>query len=127
MQKEIYKSIGKLLKIADDVHLSYYEYRGRMKRDTVPSILVGGDCLSLIISNPFHGLKNLQKRLNPFLTFCDSIRKKGDSTDRERSLYGSHMKKFNNEYQRIFENEDVVKNCCVSSLGKSIIIMEYLS
>ena len=127
MNKETYKNIGKVLKIADDIHLSYYEYKNRMKKDVVPSMLVGGDCLSAILSNPFNGLENLHKKLHPFLKFCNSIRTRGDSTDKERSRYGGYVKKFKKAYQDVFENNDVIKGCYVDSFGKCLIMMEYFS
>ena len=126
MLKDTCINIGRLLKMADDVHLGYYEYRGRLKNASVPEILVGGDCLSMILSNPQRGLEILKKRLNPFLKFCNSVCKKSDSTNMERKIYGSKAIKFSKLFEEVVKNKDVYNVLIVEDDIKSTIMMEYL-
>ena len=127
MLKETCIDIGKLLKMADDIHLGYYEYRNRLEKASVPEILVGGDCLPIILSNPQRGLIILKKRLNPFLKFCISICKKSDSTNTERKIYGSKVVKFGKLFEEVARNKDVCNVLIVEDDTKNTIMMEYLN
>lgn len=127
MQTTTCEKIGKILTMADDIHFSYYEYGDRLSAESVPDVLAGGDCLSIVISNPLKGLKFLKKRMIPFLKFCESVRKRSDSKDKDRAIYGSYVKKFNSFFEEIIEEINIDGNYCVDNFSKNIIMIEYFN
>jgi hypothetical protein len=127
MFKETCIDVGKILKLADNIHLSYYSYNNLSRISSAPSVLVGGICLSLVVANPYKGLQELGKRLAPFLKFAETIRGRRDSTEKDRVLYGGYVKRFNNVLKAIFEQEDVKMSYSMSDIEKNIVMMEYFN
>ena len=103
------KNIGKLLKAADNMQLYYYEANKRLNPDDMPTELVGGQCLPMVVNNPRRGLQSLSKRVRPFIRFCESNAKKSSSDGERKRLFGmvGYVKKLQKE---VLERVDNRKN-----------------
>lgn len=121
--KEFCKKIGQLLKKADELQLYYYEAHDRLTVKDVPSELIGGKCLSMVITRPIDGINFLNKQANTFVRFCDSERKK--QAKNWRIAYG-RMDAFKKLFKEVFEkiNGDKEK-CYVDTSSKNTIMLEY--
>ena len=119
--REFCKKVGQLLKKTDELQIYYYKSHNRLK--DMPLELIGGKCLSMVLSRPVDGIKFLQKRANPFIRYCDAERKKQSVNWKEAYGKVSSFKKLLNE---VLERVDCEEKCHVDNFSKNIISLEYL-